>query len=107
MNDKQRYFNEIALETIKEMTTDVEKWMAFLKTMSYNYTFTYPEQIMIFAQRPNAILCKEFDEWRLEKQRYVKRGSKGIALFANNGYRLYLRYVFDVADTGTPQILLI
>ena len=44
MNDKQRYFNEIALETIKEMTTDVEKWMAFLKTMSYNYTFTYPEQ---------------------------------------------------------------
>lgn len=101
MNDKQRYFNEIALETIKEMTTDVEKWMAFLKTMSYNYTFTYPEQIMIFAQRPNAILCKEFDEWRLEKQRYVKRGSKGIALFANNGYRLYLRYVFDVADTGT------
>ena len=101
MNDKQRYFNEIALETIKEMTTDVEKWMAFLKTMSYNYIFTYPEQIMIFAQRPNAILCKEFDEWRLEKHRYVKRGSKGIALFANNGYRSYLRYVFDVADTGT------
>ena len=51
MNDKQRYFNEIALETIKDMTTDVEKWMAFLKTMSYNYTFTYPEQIMIFAQK--------------------------------------------------------
>lgn len=101
MNDKQRYFNEIAQETIKAMTTDVDKWMAFLKTMSYNYTFTYPEQIMIFAQRPNAILCKEFDEWRLEKQRYVKRGSKGIALFANNGYRSYLRYVFDVTDTGT------
>ena len=72
--------------------------------MSRNYEFTYPEQVMIYAQRPNATFCKPYDEWNDENyRRYVRRGSTGIALFVTNREKPYLRYVFDVADTGVRR----
>ncbi len=103
MNEKERYFSSVALETILSMTKNTEIWISFLKTMGNTYTFNYPEQIMIFAQRPNATVCKEFDVWKEDYLRYVKRGAKGIALFVQDADRPYLRYVFDVADTGTRK----
>ena len=56
---------------------------------------------MIYAQRPNATACASYDVWNDRMNRYVRRGSKGIALLDDAGDRLRLRYVFDLADTGT------
>lgn len=100
MNEKEKYYAHVATKTIHEITKSMDSWTSFLSTMGRNYDFSYPEQVMIHAQRPNATLCKEFDAWKDEKLRYVKRGSKGIALFVTNTEKPYLRYVFDVADTG-------
>ena len=101
MNAKERFYSGMARETIRKITASKENWTAFLTTMARNYEFTYPEQVMIYAQRPNATFCKSYDEWNDEKyRRYVKRGSTGIALFVTSGNKPYLRYVFDVADTG-------
>lgn len=100
MNEKEKYYAHVVTKTIHEITKSMDSWTSFLSTMGRNYDFSYPEQVMIHAQRPNATLCKEFDAWKDEKLRYVKRGSKGIALFVTNTEKPYLRYVFDVADTG-------
>ena len=104
MNAKERFYSGVARETIKKVTSTREKWTSFLTTMARNYEFTYPEQIMIYAQRPNAVFCKPYDEWNNENyRRYVKKGSTGIALFVMNRDKPYLRYVFDVADTGVRR----
>lgn len=104
MNTKVRVYSGIARETIAKITSSTEEWTSFLKTMSRNYEFTYPEQIMIYAQRPGAIFCKPYDEWNKEPYwRYVRRGSTGIALFVANGNKPNLRYVFDIADTGVSH----
>lgn len=87
-----------------EITSNTDNWTSFLRTMSRNYEFTYPEQVMIYAQRPNATFCKPYEDWNAENyRRYVKRGSTGIALFVMNRDKPYLRYVFDVADTGVRR----
>ena len=104
MNPKERYYSGVARETIHRITANRENWTSFLATMARNYDFTYPEQVMIYAQRPNATLCKPYEEWNTEQyRRYVKRGSTGIALFVMNQDKPYLRYVFDVADTGVRR----
>ena len=103
MNQKEKYYAGVAARAIREISSSVESWTSFLTTMGKNYDFNYPDQVMIHAQRPNATLCMEFDQWKEEKYRYVKRGSKGIALFVTDSERPYLRYVFDVADTGSRR----
>ena len=104
MSTKARVYSGIAKETIAKITSSTEEWTSFLKTMSRNYEFTYPDQVKIYAQRPGATCCKPYDEWNEEPyHRYVRRGSTGIALFVANGDSPYLRYVFDIADTGTRR----
>ena len=104
MNAKERFYSGMAKETISRITANKDNWTSFLTTMARNYEFTYPEQVMIYAQRPNATFCKPYEEWNDEKyRRYVRRGSTGIALFVTNRDKPYLRYVFDVADTGTRR----
>ncbi len=104
MNAKERFYSGLAKETIGKITSNKDNWTSFLVTMSRNYEFTYPEQVMIYAQRPNATFCKPYDEWNDENyRRYVRRGSTGIALFVTNREKPYLRYVFDVADTGVRR----
>lgn len=104
MNAKERFYSGIARETIHRLTSNKDYWTSFLLTMGRNYEFTYPEQVMIYAQRPDATLCKEYDEWNSgDYRRYVRRGSKGIALFVTDRNKPYLRYVFDVSDTGTRR----
>ena len=84
MNPKERYYSGVARETIHRITANRENWTSFLATMARNYDFTYPEQVMIYAQRPNATLCKPYEEWNTDQyRRYVKRGSTGIALFVS------------------------
>ena len=104
MNAKERFYSGMARETIGKITANKDNWTSFLITMAQNYDFTYPEQVMIYAQRPNATCCKPYDEWNGENyRRYVRRGSTGIALFVTNQDKPYLRYVFDVADTGVRR----
>lgn len=104
MNAKERFYSGLAKETIGKITSNKDNWTSFLVTVSRNYEFTYPEQVMIYAQRPNATFCKPYDEWNDENyRRYVRRGSTGIALFVTNREKPYLRYVFDVADTGVRR----
>lgn len=90
MNPKERYYSGVARETIHRITANRENWTSFLATMARNYDFTYPEQVMIYAQRPNATLCKPYEEWNTDQyRRYVKRGSTGIALFVMNQDKPY------------------
>ena len=104
MNAKERFYSGLAKETIGKITSNTDNWTSFLRTMSRNYEFTYPEQVMIYAQRPNATFCKPYEDWNTENyRRYVKRGSTGIALFVMSRDKPYLRYVFDVADTGVRR----
>ena len=103
MNAKERFYSGLAKETIGKITSNTDNWTSFLRTMSRNYEFTYPEQVMIYAQRPNATFCKPYEDWNAENyRRYVKRGSTGIALFVMNRDKPYLRYVF--ATVGIHQV---
>lgn len=77
-----------------------QRWTAFLTTASRLYKYPFHEQLMIFAQRPDATACAEYDLWNDTMRRYMRRGSKGIALVDNSREKPRLRYVFDISDTG-------
>ena len=86
--------------TAAEITRNRENWTAFLRTASRLYRYSFPDQLLIHAQRPQATACADFDIWNKRMRRYIRRGSKGIALVNVSGRRPSLRYVFDIADTG-------
>ncbi len=91
---------QLADDTEREITGSYQQWTAFLTTAARLYKYPYREQLMIFAQRPEATACAEYDLWNRTMRRYVRRGSKGIALVDTSGEIPRIRYVFDVADTG-------
>ena len=91
---------QLADDTQREITGSYQQWTAFLTTAARLYKYPYREQLMIFAQRPEATACAEYDLWNRTMRRYVRRGSKGIALVDTSGEIPRIRYVFDVADTG-------
>ena len=103
MTNKIQYYTQIADDTAKQITGSYQNWTSFLKTVGRLYKYPYNEQLMIYAQRPDAIACADFDFWNQQWGRYVRRGSKGIALIDTSGENPRLRYVFDVADTGTRE----
>lgn len=87
------------------MTRSHNNWTSFLRTASHLYPYRFPDQLSIHAQRPDATACTSYDKWNQQYQRYVKRGSKGIALLDDSQARPRLRYVFDVSDTESGQQL--
>ena len=101
MSEKTLYYAQLAEDTARRLTGNWERWAGFLATAGRLYKYPYPDQLMIYAQRPDAIACASYDVWNDRMNRYVRRGSKGIALLDDVGDRLRLRYVFDLADTGT------
>ena len=103
MSEKTLYYAQLAEDTARRLTGNWERWAGFLATAGRLYKYPYPDQLMIYAQRPDAIACASYDVWNDRMNRYVRRGSKGIALLDDAGDRLRLRYVFDLADTGTRQ----
>ena len=96
-------YRQMADNAALQITGSHERWMAFLQTAARLYKYPYNEQVMIYAQRPDATACAEYDFWNDKWGRYVRRGSKGIALIDTTGDRPKLKYVFDVADTGTRE----
>ena len=100
MPSKLQFYSEFAERTARQITGSYRSWTAFLATAARLYKYPYNEQLMIYAQRPNATACAEYDFWKDRMGRYVQRGSTGIALIDASGYQPRLRYVFDVADTA-------
>ena len=103
MPDKIQTYQELSESTIRHFTHDLDAWTGFLETASRMYKYNYADQVLIYAQRPNATACAEYELWNQRMGRFVRRGSKGIALLDNTGDTMQLRYVFDVADTGARE----
>ena len=103
MPSKLQSYMQMADEAQRQITGSFRGWTSFLATAARLYKYPYAEQVMIHAQRPDATACAEYDFWNEKMGRYVRRGSKGIALIDNSGERPRLRYVFDVADTGRTE----
>ncbi len=100
MPSKLQFYTEMADHVAGCLTGSFQDWTAFLTTAARLYKYPFDEQLMIYAQRPEATACAEYDLWNDQMRRYVRRGSKGIALIDASGDRPRLRYVFDVSDTG-------
>ena len=100
MPSKVQLYAQMADRTAEQITGSYQKWTAFLTTAARLYKYPYNEQIMIFAQRPEATACAGYDLWNKQMRRYVRRGSKGIALVDTSSDQPKLRYVFDVSDTS-------
>ena len=100
MPSKVQLYAQMADRTVEQITGSYQKWTAFLTTAARLYKYPYNEQLMIFAQRPEATACAEYDLWNKQMRRYVRRGSKGIALVDTSSDQPKLRYVFDVSDTS-------
>ena len=103
MPNKMEILAQMADQKAVQLTSSWQEWAAFLTTAARLYKYPYHEQLMIFAQRPDATACAEYDLWNDKMGRYVRRGSKGIALLDDSGDKPRLRYVFDVSDTGTLE----
>ena len=94
---------QLAAQTVREISADGETWRSFLQTASTLYKYGFYDQMMIYAQRPDATACASFELWTNTMRRYVRRGAKGIALLDMTGDVPRYRYVFDISDTGTRQ----
>ena len=100
MPNKTEEYLALACKTADSFSRQWEHWAEFLITAARLYKYSYPDQLMIYAQRPDATACAEYDVWNNKMNRYVRRGSKGIALLDESGGYLRLHYVFDVSDTA-------
>ena len=92
--------SQLTEETAAQITHSKRSWTAFLTTAARLYKYPYPEQLMIYAQRPNATACATYELWNKRLGRFVHRHSQGIALIDATGDKPRLKYVFDVSDTG-------
>ena len=99
MPNKYQLINEMARETLKDITSKPENWIKFLDTASSNYKYDFNEQVLIYAQKPDATACAEIDIWNRRLKRWVTKGAKGIALISLQNGRNILRHVFDISDT--------
>lgn len=100
MPNKTQECLNLAQQTAKELTRYWENWTDYLTTASRLYKYSFADQLMIYAQRPDATACAEYDIWVSRMNRYVRRGSKGIVLLDESRGYPRLRYVFDISDTG-------
>ena len=103
MPTKAELYSQLASDTARRLTGNWERWADFLSLAGRLYKYPYSDQLLIYAQRPDATACAEYDVWNNRMNRFVRRGSKGIALLDDSGGTLHLRYVFDMSDTGTRR----
>ena len=103
MPSKTEEYLALAQRTANGLTRYWESWTAYLTTASRLYKYPFADQLMIYAQRPDATACADYDVWNNRMNRYVRRGSKGIALLDESSGYPRLHYVFDVSDTGVRR----
>ncbi len=100
MANKLYAMEQLTEEVAKDVSANPQEWIRFLNTASRLYRYTFPEQLLIYAQRPGATAVASMEIWNQKMYRWIKKGSKGIALIDNtSGPKTKLRYVFDVQDT--------
>ena len=100
MANKLYAMEQLTEEVAKDVAASPQEWMRFLNTASRLYKYTFPEQLLIYAQRPEATAVASMEIWNQKMYRWIKKGSKGIALIDNTSRpKTKLRYVFDVQDT--------
>jgi N12 class adenine-specific DNA methylase/adenine-specific DNA methylase len=98
---KLQLITELSLRTVQNVTKNHVSWTSFLKTAAWNYKYPFQDQLLIYAQRPDATACAPIELWNQKLDRWVNKGAKGIALIDDSGSRLRLRHVFDVSDTNS------
>ena len=103
MPSKTEEYLALAQRTANGLTRYWESWTDYLTTASRLYKYPFADQLMIYAQRPDATACAEYDIWVSRMNRYVRKGSKGIALLDESSGYPRLHYVFDVSDTGVRR----
>lgn len=96
-------YHQLADRMATQITGSYQSWTDFLTTAARLYKYPYHEQLMIYAQHPEATACADYELWNKRMGRYVRRGAKGIALIDHSGDAPKLKYVFDVADTHTTE----
>ena len=98
---KKKYdlITDLYAEAVKEVTASPENWLAFLRSACRNFRLPFDEQILIYAQRPEASAVLPMKTWNEKFGRWVKRDSKGIAVFDKDSPSLRLKYYYDVSDT--------
>lgn len=105
MARKYELINDLYDQIIVDVTKEARAWQSFLRTACRNYKLRFDEQLLLFAQRPDATAVLEIERWNTAFGRWVNRGAKGIAVFEDStGESQRLKYYFDIADThGTEQ----
>ena len=103
MSSKTEEYLALAQRTANGLTRYWESWTDYLTTASRLYKYPFADQLMIYAQRPDATACADFGIWNNRMNRYVRRGAKGIALLDESSGFPRLHYVFDVSDTGVRR----
>lgn len=101
MATKLQLITELSERTANTIVKSPVNWTSFLKTVAWNYKYPFHDQLLIYAQRPEATACAPIELWNEKFGRWVNRGAKGIALIDDSGSRLSLRHVFDVSDTNS------
>ena len=99
MATKLQLITELSERTARSLTRSHANWTSFLKTAAWSYKYPFQDQLLIYAQRPDATACAPIEVWNGKLGRWVNKGAKGIALIDDSGSRLRLRHVFDVSDT--------
>lgn len=100
MPNKIQQYSQLVSETMQRIASSPSQWAAFLSTAANNYKYSYPDQLMIFAQKPEATACADFVFWNKRMHRSINAGTSGIALFDVNADYPRMRYVFDISDTS-------
>jgi len=98
---KLQLITELSERTARSLNGSHANWISFLKTAAWSYKYPFQDQLLIYAQRPDATACAPIEVWNGRLGRWVNKGAKGIALIDDSGSRLRLRHVFDVSDTNS------
>ena len=102
MPSKLQIIKAMAAQEALSITSTTERFMAFLHTAANNYKYSFQEQLLIHAQKPDATACAEIEVWN-KLGRWVNKGTKGIALLVDRDIPYKLRYVFDVSNTNSRE----
>ena len=99
MAGKIKLITDLYADTLKEISTNPSQWMNFLDCSAMNYKYPFKDQVLIYAQKPNATACAKVEAWNKQVGRWIVKGAKGIALLDEYNGKIGLNFIFDVEDT--------